>query len=84
MSQQLDSNNYSVEKILTMVKNDSTVQQSIKEAAEESPEDPWTLIDIQDNLYDALNLELNFDDTDTCGALLTYYNDTQNELAKVA
>lgn len=67
-----------------MVKNDLTVQQSIKGAAEKSPEQPWTLIDIQDDLYDALSLEIDFEDTDTCGALLTYYNETQSELAKVA
>lgn len=78
MTQQINSNDYSINQLLNMVKNDPTVQQSIKEAAHESPEQPWTLIDIQDNLYDALSLEIDFDDTDTCGALLTYYNETQD------
>jgi uncharacterized protein (UPF0147 family) len=71
---QLNAKNFTIEQMLNMVKNDSTVNQTIRDAAEESPGQLWTLNEIQDNLYDALNLELNLDDSDACDALLAHYN----------
>ena len=66
--------------ILNSIMNDSTVRATIENASVETPEHPWTTIDIRDCVFDALEIDLDLDDTDLFGELLAFFNNSQNML----
>lgn len=58
--------------------NDHTILQSIAEAAYETPEHPWGVMDIHDTVLDALNESTDTDDTALFTVLLREFNALQN------
>ncbi|MBE1299773.1 MAG: hypothetical protein GJ680_07690 [Alteromonadaceae bacterium] len=73
----LNSNDFTQKEVIKMIVGDSTIQQSIKEAASETPEQEWTVTDIHDLVGDAINMDIDLDDTDLFGSLLAYFNGEQ-------
>ncbi len=67
--------------LLQSIFNDSTVLQTIAEAAAESPEQPWSVMEIHENVADALDIDLDLDDTELFAELLKFYNGKQAEFA---
>lgn len=64
-------------RLIDVIKNDPTINTSIAEAAFETPEQAWTVIDIHECVYDALDIDIETSDTEIFGHLLTYFNHTQ-------
>lgn len=73
----LDVSAMSREKLVKLIVSDSTVHTSILEAAHETPDQKWTVIDIHELVLDALNIDLDLDDTELFGSLISYFNELQ-------
>lgn len=76
-----ETSNMSHEDLLRIITNDSTVNDTIKNAATETPDEEWTVIDIAETVHDATDLSLNIEDVDLFGKLLKYFNGKQVEFA---
>lgn len=72
-----DISSLSAEQVVSLILSDQTVCQTISNAAFETPEQPWTVIDIHELALDALNIDLDLDDTELFGALLSEFNGAQ-------
>lgn len=65
--------------VIRQIFQDATVLQTIREAAFETPEQEWTVIDIHETVFDALGVDLDIDDTETFGTLLVLFNAMQTQ-----
>lgn len=79
----LDTSKFTQGRVLEIIKNDSTVLSTIKEVAAESAEIPWDVISIHELVYDALDIDLDLDDTGIFKDLLIYFNTQQAAEANI-
>jgi hypothetical protein len=65
------------EKLVSLIMSDQTILAAIREAAHETPDQPWTVIDIHELVMDSLEIDLDLDDTALFGQLLLRFNAEQ-------
>lgn len=77
MAKLFDVSGFTTDKLVSLIMRDQTVLTVIREAAHETPDQPWTVIDIHELVMDCLEIDLDLDDTVLFSQLLLRFNAEQ-------
>ena len=65
------------QKLVSLIMSDASILDEIRESAYDTPNLPWTTIDIHSLVFECLNIDLDLDDTCLFGQLLIRFNAEQ-------
>lgn len=69
-------------KLINQLKNDATIQQTIRESATDTPTELWAIDECAECIYDALAIEIDVMDKTLCHKVVQYFNRTQRNQAQ--